>query len=103
MKVAVTTLVSCVAGLLALGMVMLYSSSMTQGGERYLVMQLVWAGLGLGLCLVAAAMDYRWLKHVVWPAWALAVILLVLVFVPHIGLRSHGANRWIGQRGLFTF
>ena len=34
MKVAVTILVSCVAALLALGMVMLYSSSMAQVGAR---------------------------------------------------------------------
>ena len=47
MKVAVTILVFCVAALLALGMVMLYSSSMAQVGARYLAMQLVWCVLGL--------------------------------------------------------
>jgi cell division protein FtsW len=98
MKVAVTTLVSCVAALLALGMVMLYSSSMTQVGEHYLLMQLIWCALGLGSGLVAATMDYRWLKPITWPAWGLGVVLLVLVFVPHIGIHSHGANRWIGNR-----
>ena len=55
MKVAVTTLVFCVAALLALGMVMLYSSSMgmdaagaPQVGAHYLMMQLIWCALGLG-------------------------------------------------------
>ena len=55
MKVAVTILVFCVAALLALGMVMLYSSSMeswdkrthTEIGAHYLVMQLIWCALGL--------------------------------------------------------
>ena len=51
MKAAVTILVFCVAALLALGMVMLYSSSMAQVGARYLVMQLVWCGLGLIMCV----------------------------------------------------
>ena len=42
MKVAVTTLAFCVAALLALGLVMLYSSSVTQVGTHYLMMQLIW-------------------------------------------------------------
>jgi cell division protein FtsW len=96
MKLAVTTLVFCVAALLALGMVMLYSSSMAQVGAHYLVAQLFWCGLGLVLCLAAAAADYRLLKKMAWPILALAVVMLVLVFVPHIGLRRNGANRWLG-------
>ena len=55
MKVAVTILVFCVAALLALGMVMLYSSSMAQVGAHYLMMQFVWCVLGL-----AAAWWRRW-------------------------------------------
>jgi len=41
MKLAVTILLFCVAALLSLGMVMLYSSSMTQVGAHYLSMQLI--------------------------------------------------------------
>ena len=48
MKLAVTTLVFCVAALLALGMVMLYSASAAQAGARYLAMQGIWCLLGLG-------------------------------------------------------
>ena len=87
MKVAVTLLVSSVAALLALGIVMLYSSSMAQVGARYLVKQLVAGAVGIGLCVTAAALDYRSLKKFAWPLFALAVLLLVLVFVPHIGIR----------------
>jgi cell division protein FtsW len=96
MKVAVTILVSCVAALLALGMVMLYSSSMAQAGTHYLVKQLVGCAIGLVLCLAAAALDYRRLKKFAWPLFVLAVLLLALVFVPHIGIRRHGAARWLG-------
>ena len=66
MKAAVTMLVFCVAALLALGMVMLYSSSMAQAGARLLLMQLVWCAFGLGLCLAATLIDYRWLKKFAW-------------------------------------
>ena len=50
---AVTILVFCVAALLALGMVMLYSSSMVQKGAQYLEMQLLWGGFGLVCCIAA--------------------------------------------------
>src|ERR1035438_8820207 len=63
MKVAVTTLAFCVASLLALGLVMLYSSSMvmfdkhthSEIGAHYLMMQLVWCALRISLLLAPAA------------------------------------------------
>ena len=95
-------LVFCVAALLALGMVMLYSSSMAQVGTRYLLMQLVWCAIGLGLCLAATLIDYRWLKKFAWPLFTLAVVLLVLVLVPPVGLKINGARRWL-HAGSFRF
>ena len=95
MKVAVTTLAFCVAALLALGLVMLYSSSMTQIGAHDLVTQLVWCVVGFGFCVTATALDYQLLKKIAWPVFVLALISLALVFVPRIGHASHGAHRWI--------
>jgi cell division protein FtsW len=77
-------------------MVMLYSSSMAQVGAHYLVKQLVGCAIGMVLCVMAAALDYRRLKKFAWPLFALAVVLLVLVFLPHIGIRRNGAARWLG-------
>lgn len=96
MRVAVTTLVFCVAALLSLGMVMLYSSSMTQVGARYLTMQLIWCGLGLILCATAATLDYEWLRKLAWPIFGAAVFLLILVLIPHVGVKVNGARRWLG-------
>jgi cell division protein FtsW len=96
-KVAVTILVFCVAALLALGMVMLYSSSMEQVGAYYLVRQLMGCAIGIALCVSATAMDYRHLKKFAWPLFVLGVVLLALVFVPHIGIRRNGAARWLGH------
>jgi cell division protein FtsW len=96
MKVAVTILVFCVAALLALGMVMLYSSSLDQAGVRNLGKQLVSCGLGLVLALVMIAVDYRRLKKVAWPLFIGGLILLGLVFMPHIGVHRKGASRWVG-------
>jgi cell division protein FtsW len=102
MKAAVTTLAFCVAALLALGLVMLYSSMMTkQAGAHDLMMQLIWCGLGFILCATLTALDYHLLKKLMWLIYCLALVLLVLVFAPLIGHASHGAHRWIG-RGRFT-
>jgi cell division protein FtsW len=44
-------------------------------------------------------LDYRWLKKFHWAIYAIAVVLLVLVFVPMIGIHRNGASRWIGWDG----
>ncbi|MDB6018912.1 MAG: Cell cycle protein [Pedosphaera sp.] len=94
MKLATTTLVFCVTALLALGIVMLYSSSMVDKGMHYLTMQLLWCAVGLASAVAAASLDYRLLKKAAWPLFGVAVILLVLVLIPHIGLKMNGARRW---------
>ena len=98
MKVAVTTLAFCVAALLALGLVMLYSATMTtSAGAHDLMMQVVWCFLGFVLCVTATALDHQLLKKLAWPAFGCALFLLALVFAPFIGHASHGAHRWIGR------
>jgi cell division protein FtsW len=100
MKVAVTILAFCVTSLLALGLVMLYSSSMTQVGAHYLMMQLIWCVFGFILCISAASLDYQLLKKYAWPIFIVAVILLMLVLVPHIGRKINGARRWFDLHGV---
>ena len=99
MKLATTTLIFCVASLLLLGMVVLYSSSTAQVGSDYLVKQLAWCALGLIGATIATTVDYRQLKKISLLLMALAVVLLLLVWVPNIGIRVKGASRWIGYGG----
>src|SRR5688572_16488590 len=94
MKLATTTLVFCVAALLALGLVMLYSASMMQGSSR-LMAQLMWCGIGLILGGLAAASDYRQLRYISWFLLVASLVLLVLVLIPGIGLKVKGARRWL--------
>jgi len=106
MKVAVTVLVFCVAALLALGMVMLYSSSMTQInprthetiGAHFLLMQLVWCALGLVLAAIATSLDYRRLKTIAWPTFVFALLMLLAVLV--ISRKINGARRWFDFHGV---
>src|SRR5580698_8174255 len=103
MKAATTTLVLCVASLLALGLVMLYSSSMADKGTHYLQMQIVWCSFGLAGCAAATALDYRQLKKHAWLIFGLAVVMLALVLIPHVGYKINGARRWFKLGGGVRF
>ena len=94
MRYATNILAICVAGLLALGIVILYSAGMSQSGARFRAMQLYGAGLGMVVCFVATAIDYRWLKKIAFPLFVFSLLLLALVLIPGIGLERNGARRW---------
>jgi cell division protein FtsW len=97
MKLATTMLAGSVGALLALGMVIIYSSGMGQRQGQYLLMQLAWCGLGLLVCVLAAVTDYRRLRKYSWLLLGVALVLLVLVLMPIPGLcrRINGARRWL--------
>lgn len=90
----------CVAALLALGLVMLYSASMTQQAEAYLIKQARFAALGVVACCLCAALDYRWLRKLVWPG--LGIVCVLLFWAAFKGREINGARRWIEFPG-FTF
>ncbi|MBI2929834.1 MAG: putative lipid II flippase FtsW [Verrucomicrobia bacterium] len=94
MTLAPAILIICVCSLLAVGLTMLYSASSAQVGARYLLTQLTWCGLGLVAATVTASVDYRRLKKLAWVLLGLAVVLLVLVLIPGIGVMRGGARRW---------
>ncbi len=96
MKRAITILVFCVAALMSLGLVMLYSSGMWKAGAHYFLMQSIWCLVGTVLCVSAASMDYSQLKKVAIPLLIFSVILLVLVLIPQVGIKVKGARRWLG-------
>ncbi len=101
MKYAATTLMICVAALLSLGLVILFSSGMSKEGANYPVMQAAWCGMGIVAAAIVAATDYRQLRKFSWIIYAAAILLLALVLVPGIGKKVSGAQRWlyIGRQG----
>lgn len=105
-KIATTTLAACVAILLTLGLVMLYSASMNDVVRSVLVgssqvkSQSMWCGLGIIACVTAALLDYRLLKKLAWPIFGVALVMLVLVLVPHVGHKIKGASRWFKFGGV---
>ncbi len=100
MKTATTTLILCVGGLLALGMVTLYSSSIVRG-THYFTMQSAWSAAGILICVTAALCDYRWLKKFTWPLFIVSVISLVAVLL--LSQKVNGSRRWLQIPGVANF
>ena len=99
MKFASTTLVFVVSALLALGLVMLYSATMFHRGGSFWGSQLLWCCIGLFVCAVMAKLDYQLLKKVSLPLMILALIMLVAVLIPGVGVEVNGARRWVQLPG----
>ena len=90
-----------VLGLLVIGIVMLFSTSAfarDSHGDVYFFIkrQAMWFGVGLVVCIFAALIDYHLWQRTWWLLFALALVLLALCYVPHIGMRLNGSRRWIG-------
>jgi len=89
-----------VVGLLALGVVMLFSTSAyaqeSHGDIYYFVKKdIFWLIIGVGVCVLGAMTDYH-LWQRTWKIWfGVSVILLVLCFVPHVGMKINGSHRWL--------
>lgn len=86
----------------AFGVLMVYSASnytaQQQTGDRFFYMKKQIAGFVLGAAAMAGAslFPYDRLKKLKWPALAVSIVLLALVFVPGLGVENYGATRWIG-------
>ena len=104
-------LVWCVVGLLALGLVMVYSASVALPDSpkyaRYSpTFFLGRHALSLGIACVAALLAVQ-VPISVWEKWAprlfvVSLLLLAVVLVPHVGKGVNGARRWL-PLGLMNF
>jgi cell division protein FtsW len=93
--------VLAVVALTAVGILMVYSSSAIssyvaeQDTLAVVGPQLVWAVLGVAAMVVLMRVDYRILRYLSVPMYAAALVMLVLVLLPGIGIRIGGSARWL--------
>lgn len=99
-------LLGSIAFLVALGLVMVFSSSSAiaysyhHDTAYYLKRQVVYLIVGIVLAYGAYRIDYRKLRTLA-PALVLVTfVLLVLTLVPHVGYATGGARRWLGFRAI---
>jgi cell division protein FtsW len=88
-------------GLVALGLVMLTSTSAMlapldmSGVYSNLRKQCVWLVLGGIACVFLSRYDYQKLLRVAPWVVGVSAVLLVLCLIPHIGVRVNGSPRWL--------
>jgi cell division protein FtsW len=102
-------LLSVVVLLLVFGLVMISSAGVALSkakfnDEYYFFKHQLIHGVipGLILMLVVQKIHYEKWKKVAFPLFLFSVLLLILVFVPPIGMYYQGASRWI-RIGTFSF
>ncbi len=87
--------------LVLFGIVMVYSASSYSAevnyGNKYFFMykQIFGAVLGMAAITLFCITDYHLLDKLKYIILGVSILLLVLVFIPGIGIESYGAKRWI--------
>lgn len=74
--------------LLSIGIIVLLSSSVTLASQ-----QIFAAVLGSAIFLLLSRSDYRVLTHMIYPAYFVTLILLIVVLI--FGIETRGSIRWI--------
>lgn len=92
--------------LVGLGIVMVYSASAIRAQERFgdplffLKRHAIAALLGLLAMAGVLRIDYRRLQRAAPVLYLLALLLLLLVLVPQVGIKVNGARRWLRVLGV---
>ncbi|WP_370480726.1 putative lipid II flippase FtsW [Mycobacterium sp. pUA109] len=99
-------LIVAVAALLTtLGLIMVLSASGVHSydadGSAWLIFgkQLMWTVIGLIACYAALRTPVRFMRRVAFSAFAVTIVLLVLVLVPGVGTVSNGSSGWFVIHG----
>lgn len=98
----------CFIVLLVLGIMMVASTGLCahvpDGGDpaQFLIKQCCFGFLGLIAALTISAVNYQKLRPWVKVMWGVCCVMLVCCFLPGIGMKLNGENRWINL-GFMSF
>lgn len=89
-----------VLGLLAIGIVILFSTGAyardSQGDVYFYVRKhAIWLGIGLVVCSIVALVDYHFWQRTWWIWFALSLAGLALCFLPPLRHKINGSWRWL--------
>ena len=68
-------------------------------GEYFLIKQAMGVVVGIVFLIFMANFNYNKLEKLKWILLIVGIVLLILVFVPGIGISNYGARRWIRLPG----
>ncbi len=98
--VIISTLVLVVVGIVFVYSASWYSATINYGNKyHFLIKQIIGAVVGLAGLVFFWLFDYKKLRKFSVFAIIVGFVLLVLVFIPGIGVSNYGAKRWIGLPG----
>ena len=95
-------------GIAIFGIIMVHSASCYNAERLYddamffTTKQIIGVILGIVVMVLCYFIDYQILKKFWLVALGLGIVVLLIVFIPGIGIESYGAKRWIGF-GAFSF
>jgi len=102
-----TVLITATLCLIAIGSVMVYSStsatSLLEGqgyGSSYLIKFLIYGAIGLSLMHYLARGGIAKIQELTAPLLFGSILLVIAVHIPHVGVEINGAKRWIGPQQL---
>jgi cell division protein FtsW len=99
-------IISVAALLVTLGLIMVLSASgvhsYDEDGSPWAIFgrQVMWTVLGLFACWFALRLPVRFMRRTAFSAFAVTIVLLVLVLIPGIGHESNGSRGWFVVAGL---
>ncbi len=95
----VTTILLSVIGIFILYESSSYTALLNVGDKYYFIKnQILWVFLGIVSCISISFLSYKRLYNLALPLLLFTIFLLVLVFVPGLGLKLKGAHRWLDLR-----
>ncbi len=92
--------------LLTIGIIMVFSSSFVSAqttygdGFYFLKRQLLWALLGIFGMIAVMRLDYQVYKKWATPIFLVAILLLIIVLIPGVGIKVNDARRWLGTEAI---
>lgn len=99
-------LIVAVVSLVMTGILMVYSASNAVSRDQfgdsfhYLKKELLWCCVGAVLVVFATFLDYHNYQRLAWLILLLGGILLLLVYIPGVGIKSGGSTRWVKIFGI---
>ncbi len=84
------------------GIIMIYSASnysaFNDYGDKFFFVKKQTIGVLIGMFVMFVTMKIDYSKYIKFglPSVIISIILLVMVFIPGVGVESYGAKRWIG-------
>jgi cell division protein FtsW len=94
--------------LLVLGLLMVLNTTYFLGQEKtghafhFFKLQLMHAAIGLVLCVLLSQFSLKGLRRLAYPLAIIAAILMLMVWMPGVGVVRGGARRWVRFGSILT-